>query len=150
MEDKEKLMKKWAPILDSMGVTGSKANWMAEYAQLQQDKESKIEENTLATEDTSMEFPSLLPIAMRVAARTIGQDIGGFYTQEEMDSVKNRIKQENRDGKIESILEDKQFEEKKLEEDEEYQKLLKKGVTPMSGPTGQLFYLDYQYGTQSI
>jgi len=149
-EERDKLMKKWAPILDSMGVTGSKANWMAEYAQSQQDKESKIEENTLVTEDTSIEFPSLLPIAMKVAARTIGQDIGGFYTQEEMDSVKNRVRQENRDGKIESVLEDKEFKEKKLEEDEEYKKLLKKGVTPMSGPTGQLFYLDFKYGTQSI
>jgi hypothetical protein len=25
--------------------------------------------------------------------------------------------------------------------------LMKKGVTPMSGPSSQLFYLDYQYGT---
>jgi hypothetical protein len=149
-EEKDKTYNKWDNIINSVGLTGSKADWMAEYAQLHQDKESKIEENTLTTEDTSIEFPSLLPIAMRVAARTIGQDIGGFYTQEEMDSVKNRVRQENRGGKIESILEDKQFEEKKLEEDEEYKKLLKKGVTPMSGPTGQLFYLDFKYGTQSI
>jgi hypothetical protein len=39
-----------------------------------------------------------------VAAKTIGQDISGFASKEEIDSVKNRITQENRDGKIESII----------------------------------------------
>jgi hypothetical protein len=150
-EEKDKIKNKWAPILNSMGVTGSKADWMSEYANLHIDNENNrdkkidsILKNNLATEDT---FPSLLPIAMRVAARTIGQDIGGFASKEEIDSVKNRITQENRDGKIESIINDKPFLEKKLEEDEEYKDLMKRGVTPMSGPSSQLFYLDYQYGT---
>jgi hypothetical protein len=26
---------------------------------------------------------------------------------------------------------------------------MKKGVTPMSGPSGTLFYLDYKYGDES-
>lgn len=112
-------------IINSMGLTGS------------------------ASEDTTSEFPSLLPIAMRVAAKTIGQDIGGFASKEEIDSVKNRITQENRDGKIESIIDDKPFTEKKLEEDQEYKDLMKRGVTPMSGPSGQLFFLDFKYGTAS-
>jgi hypothetical protein len=153
MEDKEKLMKKWAPILDSMGVTGSKANWMAEYAQLHQNKESKrderidsILENTLATEHTSMEFPSFLPIAMRVASKTIGQDIVSvkpmdFNSEEELERIKNEVKQENRDRKIDSLVEGGDFEEMNVEEHPDYK----------SGPTGKLFYLDYQYGgTQSI
>ena len=38
---------------------------------------------------------------------------------------------------------------KKLEDDEEYKELMKKGVTPMPGPSGLLFYLDYQYGSTS-
>lgn len=38
-----------------------------------------------------------------------------------------------------------EFVEKKLEDDEEYQQLMKKGVTPLSAPTGQLFYLDFKY-----
>ena len=144
-EEKDKIYDKWSPIINSMGLTGSKADWMAEYANKQTET---LQENTL--DDTTSDFPSLLPIAMRVAARTIGQDIGGFASKEEIDSVKNRITQENRDGKIESIINDKPFSEKKLEEDDEYKELMRKGVTPMSAPSGSLFYLDFQYGTASI
>lgn len=146
-EEKDKIKDKWGPIINSMGLTGSKANWMAEYANKQTET---LQENTLASDDTTSDFPSLLPIAMRVAARTIGQDIGGFASKEEIDSVKNRITQENRDGKIESIINDKPYSEKKLEEDDEYKELMRRGVTPMSGPSGTLFYLDFQYGTASI
>ena len=146
-EEKDKTYDKWAPIINSMGLTGSKADWMAEYANKQNET---LQENTLASEGTTSDFPSLLPIAMRVAAKTIGQDIGGFASKEEINSVKNRITQENRDGKIESIIDDKPFTEKKLEEDQEYKELMRKGVTPMSGPSGQLFYLDFKYGTASI
>jgi len=146
-EEKDKTYDKWAPIINSMGLTGSKADWMAEYTNKQTET---LVENTLPSERTTSDFPSLLPIAMRVAAKTIGQDIGGFASKEEINSVKNRITQENRDGKIESIIDDKPFTEKKLEEDQEYKELMRKGVTPMSGPSGQLFYLDFKYGTASI
>ena len=146
-EEKDKTYDKWAPIINSMGLTGSKADWMAEYANKQNET---LQENTLPSEGTTSDFPSLLPIVMRVAAKTISQDIGGFASKEEIDSVKNRITQENRDGKIESIVDDKPFTEKKLEEDQEYKELMRKGVTPMSGPSGQLFYLDFKYGTASI
>jgi len=79
--------------------------------------------------------------------------IGGFASKEEIDSVKSRIAQENRNGKIESIVDDKPFTEKKLEEDQEYRDLMKRrvnpmsspGVTPMSGPSGKLFYLDFAH-----
>jgi len=63
---KDDLMKKWAPIIDSMGVTGSKADWLSQYAQMLSNNESKIEENTLAS-DTTTEFPSLSPISMQVS-----------------------------------------------------------------------------------
>jgi len=147
-EEKDKTYEKWGPIINSMGLTGSKADWMAEYANKQIET---LQENTLSSEGITSDFPSLLPIAMRVAAKTIAQDIGGgFASKEEIDSVKNRITQENRDGKIESIINDKPFSEKKLEEDDEYKELMRKGVTPMSAPSGSLFYLDFQYGTSSI
>ena len=146
-EEKDKTYDKWAPIINSMGLTGSKADWMAEYTNKQTET---LVENTLPSERTTSDFPSLLPIAMRVAAKTIGQDIGGFASKEEINSVKNRITQENRDGKIESIIDDKPFTEKKLEEDQEYKDLMKRSVTPMSGPSGKLFYLDFKYGTASI
>ena len=40
---KDDLMKKWAPIIDSMGATGSKADWLSQYAQMISNNESKIE-----------------------------------------------------------------------------------------------------------
>jgi hypothetical protein len=110
------------------------------------DKWKEFEEfGPSATQSTS-EFPTLLPIAMRVAAKTISQDLGGFASQEEIESVKKKVISENRQGKIDSIVDDKPFTEKKLEDDEEYKELMKKGVTPMSAPTGKLFYLDFKYG----
>lgn len=110
------------------------------------DKWKEFEEfGPSATQSTS-EFPSLLPIAMKVAAKTISQDLGGFASQEEIEAVKNKVIAENRQGKIDSIVDDKPFTEKKLEDDEEYKELMKKGVTPMSGPSGNLFYLDFKYG----
>lgn len=95
--------------------------------------------------DSNVEFPTLLPIAIKVAAKTISNDLI-FASEEEIDEVKNKVLSENRDGKIEAIIEDKPFVEKKLEDDEEYQKLMKKGVTPLPAPKGHLFYLDFKYG----
>ena len=99
-------------------------------------------------ETKSEEFSSLLPIAMKVAAKTIAMDLC-FASKEEIDAVKSRVQSDNRDGKIDDIIEDGEFTEKKLEDDEEYKKLMKKGVSPMSAPSGTLFYLDYKYGDES-
>ena len=51
----EEILKKWQPILDNMGITGSRSECLLEN-----------------TEDT-YDFPSLLPIAKKIAAKTIGQ-----------------------------------------------------------------------------
>ena len=135
---KEDMMKKWAPILDSMGVTNS--HW-GNLSQLAENQSNEIlRENT-----QSSEFPSLLPIAMQVAAKTISNDLI-FASKEEIDEVKKKVQSENRDGKIDAIIEGVEFTEKKLEDDEEYKELMKKGVTPMSAPSGNLFYLDFKYG----
>jgi hypothetical protein len=139
----EEIMKKWAPILGSMGMTGSQLDNLSQLAENQSNQ--IVEENTLATESTSVDFPTLLPLAMKVAAKTISNDLI-FASQEEIDEVKKKVQSENRDGKIEAIIEGGEFTEKKLEDDEEYKELMKKGVTPMSAPTGQLFYLDFKYG----
>lgn len=129
---KEDIVKKWAPILD-IGLTGSKDDCMPELQPKQEIVNSETEE-----------FPSLLPIAMKVAAKTLGQDLV-FASKKEIDEVKNKVLTENRDGKIDSILDGKEFTEKKLEDDIDYQKLIKKGVTPISAPSGHLFYLDFKY-----
>jgi hypothetical protein len=138
--NKEDIMKKWANILDPMGITGSQLDNLSQLAENQS--------NHILEETKSEEFTSLLPIAMKVAARTISNDLI-FASKEEIDEVKKKVQSENRDGKIEAIIEGGEFTEKKLEDDEEYKELMKKGVTPMSAPSGTLFYLDYKYGDES-
>jgi hypothetical protein len=139
---KEDTIKKWSSVLGSMGMTGSQLDNLSQLTENQSNH--ILEENTIATETTSSDFPSLLPMAMKVASKTISMDLC-FASQEEIDDVKNRVQSENRDGKIEAIIEGGEFTEKKLEDDEEYKKLMKKGVTPISAPLGQLFYIDYKY-----
>ena len=138
--NKEDIMKKWAPILESMGMTGSQLDNLSQLAENQS--------NQILEETKTEEFPTLLPIARKIAVKTIGDDLI-FATKDEIDRVKSRVKSENRDGKIEAIIEGGEFTEKKLEDDEEYKKLIKKGVTPMSAPSGNLFYLDFKYGDES-
>ena len=135
---KEETMKKWTPILERMGMTGSKADWMSEYAEMHSKNETTLSNTT--TED----FPTLLPIAKKVSAQTIGTDlvsvapIGGGNTSDKLKEIREDVKIENRDRKIESIVEDKEFEEMKVEDHPDY-------IKP-KGPSGQLFYLDFQYG----
>jgi hypothetical protein len=138
--NKEDIMKKWSNILGSMGMTGSQLDNLSQLAENQS--------NQILEETKSEDFSTLLPIAMKVAARTISNDLI-FASKEEIDEVKKKVQSENRDGKIEAIIEGGEFTEKKLEDDEEYKELMKKGVTPMSGPSGTLFYLDYKYGDES-
>ena len=135
--NKEEIMKKWANILGPMGMTGSQLDNLAQLAENQS--------NHILEETKSEEFPSLLPIAMKVSSKLMSNEIIGFASKEEIDDVKSRIHSENRDGKIEAIIEGGEFTEKKLEDDKEYKDLMKKGVSPMSAPSGNLFYLDFKY-----
>jgi hypothetical protein len=141
---KDDSMKKWAPIIDSMGVTGSKADWLSQYAQMLSNNESKIEENTLAS-DTTTEFPSLLPIAMQVASKTIGMDLVNIkplaspgMSQEEVDRINNEVKKENRDSKIDALIEGKEYKEMNPEEHPDWKTFGSK-----------LLYLDFKYGSQN-
>ena len=140
---REEAMKKWAPILSGMGITGSKADWMSEYAEMHAKNENLGSSSIEAVED----FPTLLPIAMKVSAQTIGTDlvsvvpIGGGNTPDELKEIREDVKIENRDRKIEAVVEGKEFEEMKVEDHPDY-------IKP-KGPSGQLFYLDFKYGTQS-
>ena len=88
------------------------------------------------------------PIAMKVLPNTIGSgltSVSPFASQDEVDKVKNRFVIENREESIESIIEDKEYIEKKLEDDEEYKELMKRGVTPMGMPQCNLMYMDIKY-----
>lgn len=137
---KEEIMKKWSSVLGSMGMTGSQLDNLAQLAENQS--------NQILEETKTEEFPTLLPMAMKVAAKTIAMDLC-FASKEEIDAVKSRVQSDNRDGKIDAIIEDGEFTEKKLEDDEEYKDLMKKGVSPMSAPSGNLFYLDFKYDDES-
>ena len=140
-QSKADIVNKWAPIIESVGITGSKANWMAEYAEMH----SINEQNSLLSQSYSnsqSQFPSLLPMATKVASQTDGLDLVSVHpiggnSQEEIDRINAEIKAENREGKIESILEDKEYKEKTIEDHPDY----KNGL-----PSGQLFYMDYTYG----
>jgi hypothetical protein len=100
--DKQKAVKKWSPVLENMGVTGDRVEWMSEYAEFH-----SINENAYATTaiagmgavlnpvigantpvgalTTGQGFAgvagsgdlgqNLLPVAMKIAAQTIGLDL---------------------------------------------------------------------------
>jgi hypothetical protein len=79
---------------------------------------------------------SLLPIAMKVVAQTIGKDLVSVQpmkagiSQEKMDQIVGEVKSENRERKIDSIVEGGEYQEMKVEEHPEYSHVSN-------------FYLDY-------
>lgn len=79
------------------------------------------------------------PTVRRVSAKTLSQELS-FYSEEEMQHVKSRIFSENRDRKIASVLEGKEYVELRLEDDAEYKELVSRGVKPMSTPRPTLLH----------
>lgn len=148
--NKEDVLKKWAPILDNIGITGSQANWMSEYAEMHSNNDhwgtvGDLNQEIDTTSNTKNEdFQTLLPIAMKITAQTIGTNlvsvapIGGGNSGDEMDAIRKEVKVENRDRKIDSLIENEEFEEMKVEDHPDYR--------VSKGPSGQLFYLDFKYG----
>lgn len=140
---KEEALKKWAPIIESMGVTGSKADWMSQYVEMHSINENNTQIQPSVFDQTS-NFPSILPVAKRIFAKTVGLDlvavqpIGGGNSSEQLKEIRDDIKIENRDRVIESIIDNKDYKEMTIEEHPDY-------IKP-SGPSAQLFYMDYTYG----
>lgn len=136
-------MDKWKGIIDSIGLTGSKADWMSQYTRIHHNNESL--QSTPVDEVQSSTFPTVLPMAMKVAAQTVGLDLVSVVpmnsnTTDELESIKAEVAAENRERKIDSVIEGKDYEEMKLNEHPDFN----------GGPRGELFYLDYSYGgTQS-
>jgi hypothetical protein len=134
--NKDEIYKKWAPILNNIGLTGSKANWMAEYAEIhsKQDSINITEENT-----------TILPMSIKVVSQTIGLDlvtvqplsnpISSGNSSEELKRIEAEIKAENRENKIESILDGKEYQEKSIKDHKDY----KNG----------LLYIDFKYDSNS-
>lgn len=98
--DKKKILEKWQPFLDIQG------------------QENLYFDQPIPKKDNS----TLLPISMKIAAKTIGLDlisvkpIGGGNSSDEMDRIKREIKTENRDNKIDSILNNSEYVEKSNED----------------------------------
>lgn len=94
--DKQKAIKKWTPVLENMGVTGDRVEWMAEYAEFHSINENAYVNAANVTGMGAVVNPSvaslpgytstsvagsgdvgqnLLPVAMKIAAQTIGLDL---------------------------------------------------------------------------
>jgi hypothetical protein len=100
--DKQKAVKKWSPVLENMGVTGDRVEWMAEYAELHSINENAYANATTAGMGAVLNpvvgslagaltgnawsgnggvagsgdlGQNLLPVAMKIAAQTIGLDL---------------------------------------------------------------------------
>ena len=66
-------------------------------------------------------------------AKNSALDIRHFFLDtEEIDTLKSKVIEENRNAKIENIIEDKPFKETKLEDFPEYQEIISKGVSYQS------------------
>ena len=137
--NKKDIMKKWSNILGSMGMTGSQLDNLSQLAENQS--------NQILEETKTEEFSSLFPIAMKIASKTIGQDLvsvqpmsgPGGMSKEEKERIEAEIKQKNRDGKIDSLIEGTEYKEEKVEQHPDYK--------PGSG--GQLLYFDYTYNSST-
>ena len=149
---KQKIVDKWAPVLDKIGVSGDRKDWMAEYAEshLLNETDNGLTMYGKNTATQSSIFTSLLPIAIRVAAQTISSGDPKL-----LEAAKSKVKAVNRERQIDSIIDES--EDKivpfKIEETEEYKEYLKSDlvpVVPMSAPRGQLFYIDYVYEAPSL
>lgn len=124
---KKKALDRWKPILESMGVTGSKNDWMSQYVSKHQANEDFLNQTQ------RKKFPSILPMMDLVSVTPISEPVGN--SKEEIDRIKAEVKAENRDNKIESIIKGIDYVEKKIEEHPDYK-----------GPKINLFYFDYVYG----
>jgi len=101
--DNQKALKKWGPVLENMGVTGDKIDWMSEYAEFHSINENAYanasnvsgmgavvaaQPSTLSGSTIGNNWSgndgqlgsgdvgqNLLPVAMKIAAQTIGLDL---------------------------------------------------------------------------
>jgi len=142
--DKEKAVKKWATVLDSLNVSGdSKREWLSEYAEMHTMYNTPSYSDcfsgpidtgsTLSTGNTFDWSKPLLPMSMRISATTIGS--GGWIKSKKQQLKENRInKLRKLKGKKPNVV---------LPNDEFVQGIV--SVKPLSAPTGQLFFMDFKY-----
>jgi hypothetical protein len=113
---------KWKSIMGEMGLDNSKPN---------------IETSDDTPDDPQLIFPSVL----KISARTIGLDLVsvqplGSNTEDELKTIKAEVLSENRNRKIDALIDNKEFEEMVINQHPDFK----------PGPTGQLYYMDFVYG----
>lgn len=81
----------------------------------------------------------LLPVAMRVSARTIGQDIVPVMSGSDNTDIINEVKSINRDRKIEALIDGTEYKEMRLNDHPDF----KSGIEL---PVGKLYFFDTIYG----
>jgi len=142
---RKQALEKWAPMLKNCGVKDkSKLDWLSQYANCHSEFEGYDVAMTSSVPD---KFPSLLPIAMKCAATTIGLDLvavkpmgGGDY-----DLIKKAeviVKATNRERKIDSIVDDIKYEPLDIKDTNEYKEYESQGG---AGPKMDLLYIDFKY-----
>jgi len=67
-------------------------------------------------------------------------------TPEQMERIENDIRQENRNSKLENLFDGTEYVEKKITDHKDYNEGLIP-VTPLNPPSGQIYHVDYIYGT---
>ena len=150
----QSVIDKWSSVFDSLSVDESKKDWLSKYAEAHSINESGIT-GPIAIEDqvtgtgslSDISFP-IMPIVKRVAAQTIGLDLvsvkpmAGPLNQDDIDKIEQELKRQNRDLKIDSILNGTEYKEKKGLDKGERETLLGRETSPMAN----LLYADYKYG----
>lgn len=137
--NKEEMLKKWDSVLKNMEISEEKKEWMSQYAEMHKSNKIVSAPDTIITSQPDY---NILPIAMKIAAQTIGHDLVSVKpmssnSEDEMNKIEQEVKAENRERKIDALVEGKEFNEMKVEEHPDFN----------SGPTGKLFYMDFVYGS---
>lgn len=140
-QNKNKILNKWKPIIESLDLSEDKKNWLEEYAELHHNAEYNfdfpINNLDLSSGDTkNLYFPTtpIVPLAQKIAAQTIGLDLVTVHPigTKPGKSEKQKLR-ESRLNKLRSL------------KGEEPNVVLPNDITVYDSPTPALFYLDFVY-----
>lgn len=138
--DKQKILDKWRPFLNSLSIQDeNNQEWFTNYAEQVEHLQPIIETRVNTSGDTA---PTLLPVAMKICAQTIGLDLVSVQptsfplhheTEEEKDTRERMIQAKNRIKKLKEIL------------GEEYNEDDYKPIEEPKLDIVSLLYIDYKF-----
>lgn len=68
----------------------------------------------------------------------------------EFEEFERKFKSDQRDKKIDFIIENKEYTEEKIQDLKEYKEIFSKSVKPMSKPSSLLFFYHHKYDTTKL